>query len=152
LKVLFALIATLFSTVAMAQTISPPNAECSAKHCVGTFTITNDMLTPMAVTIKPMSIGITADGKLLFRELDATTDLKLSAMSARLGPKEVFAIDYKVKCAVAPCTIDFAASMMAVQHADSGAVIRLVLNHIVYVCPKEKDCRLNTLKAVGYLK
>src|ERR1700730_9014334 len=71
-----------------AQTVSPVIVECG-KKCSGAFSVTNNGLTPLAVTVEARSFSMDPQGHATYRSLDAAADLKLDEGSARIAPKGI---------------------------------------------------------------
>ena len=140
------------SSAASAQTVSPILNECG-KKCSGTFTIQSNVLIPMAVTVEPYSFSLDKAGKHL-RPLDSTTHVKLSETSARLGPKETHEFSYKIICDSLPCSVAFLSGMIVghtqVSQDNPVLAIRLILDHSVYACARQKNCRKSIIAASGY--
>lgn len=139
----------VFSGTLHSQTLGPTFSECG-KRCSGSFQVTNNGLTPMTVTVEPHGFKMeqgTAD-KATFTPADNNADVQLSTTSARLSPKQTYTFDYKIRCHELPCQVGLAAGMM-IGHTDEGLAVKLVMGHIVYSCEKARDCRRNTLHAVG---
>src|SRR5215472_11001069 len=80
-----------------AQSVSPLVVECSHK-CAGSFTVSNDMVQPMAVVVEPYSFSLGPDSETLYRPLDKTVELTLNEMTARVGPHSAHTFDYSMKC------------------------------------------------------
>ena len=140
------------ASMAGAQTISPLAQEYG-KRAAGTFLLTNNTVVPLAVTIEARSFSVDKVGKHL-RPLDSTAHVQLSETSARLAPKETHEVDYKIRCDVYPCLVTFLAGMTVGHTQASGNnpvfQVRLILEHVVYLCEKSKGCRAQVLAAAGY--
>jgi hypothetical protein len=135
-----------------AQTISPIVQEYG-KKANGTFLLTNNTVQPLAVTIEAYSFSVDKAGKHL-RPLDSTVHLKLSETSARLAPKETHEVDYKIRCDSYPCLVTLLSGMV-VGHTQGDKdhpvfQVRLILEHVVYLCEKQKGCRTGVLNSAGY--
>lgn len=130
-----------------AQSMSPLQNECG-KRCAGLFTVTNNTISPMTVTVDPYMISVGADKRPEFHTVNGSAEVSLSSTSARLSPKQAYTFDYKVRCVSLPCSVGFAAGMMQ-GHTNTGIAIRLVLMSFVYQCDKAKDCRVNILRSQG---
>jgi hypothetical protein len=151
----FAIIVLLFAgsvNVAWAQTLSPMVGEYG-KKANGTFLLTNNTVVPLAVTIEAQSFSVDKMGKHL-RPLDSTTHVQLSETSARLAPKEIHEVNFKIRCDVYPCLVTFLSGMV-VGHTQGDKdhpvfQVRLILEHVAYVCSKAKNCRKDVLAAAGY--
>lgn len=149
MKNLFLLFAVLlFCSAARSQTLSPVIGECG-KHCRGQFTVTNNGLSPMAVTVQPYSFSLdAATGKSIFRPLDSSVAVRLGESSARVPIKGTHTFSYDLQCASAPCSVTFIANMITGRTAE-GLQIHILLPHVVYVCDKPKGCRESVRKAAG---
>jgi hypothetical protein len=147
LALLLALIG-LLAWSANAQTISPLMGECGGKKCTGQFTVTNNGIVPLAVSIDAHAVTFTAAGEPILHPLDSTTHVKLSETSARVAPRQGHDFSYTIQCDALPCVIGFAAGMSA-GHTDNGMAVRLVLETAVYICEKSKGCRASIRKSYG---
>jgi hypothetical protein len=65
-----------FRLTVSAQTVSPIIVECG-KKCRGEFSITNNGLTPLAVSVQARSFSLDIQGRATNRPLDAGVDLQL---------------------------------------------------------------------------
>ena len=139
-----AIAVVLTATLVAGQTLSPLNAECG-KKCSGEFSITNNGVVPLVVTVEPYSFSF-MNGKPTFQKIDGVAEVHLNALSTRVSPKQTYVFDYRVKCIQFPCSVGFAAGM-TVGHTDEGMALRIVLNHVVYSCEKARNCRVSVLKA-----
>lgn len=144
-KILFALF--LLCVPVLAQTITPLATECSKKHCSDAFTVTNNSLQPISVRVTPYSFVVMKNGPQM-TPLDPNANVQLNTTSTKLGPKQAYEFDFKVKCVTVPCNVVFLVTVSA-GHTASGVAINVQFIHPIYVCEKEKDCRLNTLRAAG---
>ncbi len=149
MKILF-IIGVFFALLSAAsgQTISPLIGECGGKKCVGQFTVTNNNIVPMAVSIETYVISFDAKGEPVRHPLDSTTHVKLSETSARIPPRQPHEFSYTASCDVLPCVLAFGAVMSA-GHTDSGIQAKLVLLTALYVCEQSKGCRASVRKAYG---
>lgn len=143
---------TVCSLPAKSQQISPLVEEYS-KKARGTFLLTNNTVQPLAVTIEARSFSVDKAGKHL-RPLDSTTHLQLSETSTRLAPKETHEVNYKIRCDAYPCLVTFLSGMV-VGHTKGDKdhpvfQVRLILEHVVYMCEKQKGCRASVLTSAGY--
>src|SRR3984893_15062369 len=136
-----------FGLAVSAQTVSPIIVEC-AKKCRGEFSITNDGLTPLAVSIEARSFSLDALGHATNRALDPGVDLKLEEGSARISPKGTHTFGYQLKCTVPPCSVALL-STTGVWPTDEGLLVRVQLAHTVYACEKQKNCRKQVRAAAG---
>ncbi len=130
-----------------AQTVSPIIVECGRK-CRGEFSITNNGLMPLAVTVEARSFSLDTLGHATNRPLDPTVDLKLEEGSARVAPKGTHIFAYQLKCSAPPCSVALL-SCMVVGHTAQGVLVRVQLVHTVYACEKQKNCRKNVRAMAG---
>jgi hypothetical protein len=150
MKRLLSLLLLQFSFLGLAvsaQTVSPIIVECG-KKCRGEFSITNNGLTPLAVTVEARSFGLDTLGHATNRPLDPGVELKLDEGSARISPKGTHTFGYQLKCSVPPCSVALLSSMV-VSHTAEGILVRVQLAHTVYICEKQKDCRKKVRAAAG---
>jgi hypothetical protein len=124
------------------QTITPVISICGLK-CRGEFTVRNDSVKPMIVTITPYSFHMVAGHPVLIPVVNGT-DVQLDQTSARLSPKGEHTFSYRLLCQNEPCMTQFLAGF-AGGKADSGVQVMLRLPHVVYSCKQQKDCRQRAL-------
>ena len=136
-----------FIGLAVGQTVSPVIVECG-KKCRGEFSITNNGLTPLAVSVEARSFSLDTLGHATNRPLDSGVDLKLEEGSARIAPKGTHTFGYQLKCSVRPCSVALVSSMVVGRTAE-GILVRVQLAHTVYACEKQKDCRKQVRTAAG---
>jgi uncharacterized protein (UPF0212 family) len=136
-----------FGLSVAAQTVSPVIVECG-KKCNGAFSVTNNGLTPLAVTVEARSFSMDTQGHATYRTLDEAADLKLDEGSARIAPKGTHTFSYQLKCSAVPCSVTLLSSMV-VGHTADGIWVRVQLPHTVYACEKQKDCRKSVRAAAG---
>jgi uncharacterized protein (UPF0212 family) len=136
-----------FGLAVSAQTVSPIIVECGMK-CRGEFSITNNGLTALAVTVEARSFSLDSLGHATNRPLDAGVDLKLEEGSARISPKGTHTFGYQLKCSAPSCSVALLSSMV-VGHTAEGMLVRVQLAHTVYSCEKQRDCRKKVRAAAG---
>lgn len=136
-----------FTAAASAQTVSPIIVECG-KKCAGEFSITNNGLAPLAVTVEARSFSLDAGAHAINRPLDPGVDLKLEEGSARIAPKGVHTFTYHLNCATPSCSVVLLSSMV-VGHTADGVLVRVQLAHTIYACEKQKNCRKRVRAAAG---
>ena len=102
-----------FGLSVAAQTVSPVIVECG-KKCNGAFSVTNNGLTPLAVTVEARSFSMDTQGHATYRTLDEAADLKLDEGSARIASKGTHTFSYQLKCSVVPCSVTLLSSMVVV--------------------------------------
>jgi len=151
MKTFFAAMALLMLAVCSpAQTtVTPPISEVAGKVGHGSFTVMNTALAPIFVTLEARSFSVDKQGNPTYRPLDQTVHLSLDGMSVRLGPKQQRTFFYTVKCDTKPCAFTVYNTFTA-GHTDEGMQVAIHLPATVYFCDKMKDCRQDTLMAMGY--
>lgn len=117
-----------------AQTVQPLIAEYTGK-AAGSFTVTNTSFREVAVILEPQSFRIDPDGKGMYRPLDASIHLQLSATSLRLGPRESGNVFYKVNADALPAWFTIYATF-APLHPGAGVDLHVMLPHTVYLYSK----------------
>jgi len=88
---------SFFGLAVSAQTVSPLIVECG-KKCRGEFSITNNGLTALTVTVEARSFSLDTQGHATNRPLDSGLELKLEEGSARVPPKGTHTFGYQLKC------------------------------------------------------
>jgi hypothetical protein len=119
----------------LAQTVQPVIVEYKGK-ADGKIALTNDTLLPMVVVLEPKSFSITPEGRGMFRPLDSTIHVQLSAMSVRLQPKQTYYVFYKATADKLPAWFTVYATFSNPLHSD-GLDVRIMLPHTVYLYQKE---------------
>ncbi len=141
------LLTVLCAAAAFGQSVSPVIAECG-KKCNGEFTITNNGVTPLVVSVEARSFSIDPSGHAIYRAVDSTVDLQLAEGSARISPKAAHTFGYKLKCSAAPCSVTLL-STMSVGRTPQGILVRVQVPHVIYLCDKAHGCRDSVRKAAG---
>ncbi len=132
-------VAFFFGCLAPAQTVSPVIVEYKVK-AEGRFALTNNTLTPMAVTLEPKSFSISSDGNGVYRPLDASVHLQLSSMSFRVDTGQTYYVFYKAKAEKLPAWFTVYSVFSSLQH--TGALdVRILLPHTVYIYPKKQQTK-----------
>jgi hypothetical protein len=146
----FAIVAAiLIGATCYGQTLAPLHAEHSTKPgktVRGSFQVQNNNLTPEALVIEARDLQLDVKGG-HFGPLPPTTTVTLSQSSARLGPKQILQIDYKVTCQNLPCNVSIA-NGFSVGHTADGIEVKLVLPFSVYLA-HSKHPRQDALHAAG---
>ncbi len=119
-----------------AQSIQPIISEYTGQ-AEGKFLVTNDTLSAMAVVLDPKSFSIREDGRGVFRSLDSTVHLALSASSFRLAPKQSFYVFYKAKVEAMPAWFTIYAAFTPL-NSGTGMKVRILLPHTVYLYQKRQ--------------
>ena len=114
-----------------AQNISPIIAEYNDK-AAGSFEVINSGLVPAVVVLEPKSFTIKEDGEGVFRDLDPSIHLELSATSLRLEARQTARIFYKVTAGKAPAWLCIYATFSSAKK-QPGINLRLMLPHTIYV-------------------
>lgn len=139
----------LFAAQAHGQSISPLIGEGGKGRMRGQFAIENVALHPIAVTVEARAFTLNPDGGVVAAPLDSTTEVQLTETSARIGAKQSHKFDYAVHCHAAQCGIVFETSNYLGRTKD-GLLVRVVLQHFVYVCESgAKGCREKMRKGYG---
>lgn len=131
-----------------AQTVSPLSAEYG-KKAAGTFTVTNNSLQPMVVTLEAVSVNVNPDGSQTLVQLDPNIHVQLDSMSAKLGPKSDRLFSYKATCTTLPCVFVIYSRFQSARHVDSGMPIVINLPTRVFICEKAKGCELMVRKTLN---
>ena len=140
----------LVAASASAQTISPLTSECS-KKCSGSFTIKNNGLRPLTVTLEKKGFTVSKDGTPTLTPLPQGIEVELGASSAVVPIAGTHTFFFKMKCDELPCHAQILALMSSGDRlANSGLKLALGLPHVVYACERKENCRLNTLRNFGY--
>src|SRR6266850_3979310 len=115
---------------AAAQTIRPVVVQYRQPHAQGRFEVVNDGLVPLSAVLEPKSFSVTDDGEAIYRPLDPSIHLRLSAMSFRIPPRQTRVVFYDVTADsvpswfVIPCTLSGLPSR-------NGLDVRIELPHTV---------------------
>lgn len=143
----------LVTCAAVGQTVSPLVAEGGKGKAKGEFTVTNNSVQPLIVSITAMSFKLKADGSSLYYPLENTVGLKMGETSSRIGARQSRTFSYEIQCfSEQPCLVAFLPRMVALQHTAAGVQVGVVIPHSVYLCPgqeKAKGCRERVRKAAG---
>ncbi len=113
------------------QNISPLIAEYTGK-AAGSFEVINSGLVPAVVVLEPKSFSIQEDGEGIFRDLDASIHLELSATSFKLEPRQTARVFYKVDADSLPAWLCIYATFSSARK-QPGINVRLMLPHTIYV-------------------
>lgn len=125
------LAASLGLSGAAAQTIQPIITEYKGP-ADGKFAVTNNSLIPLVVILEPRSFDVNEEGKGIYRDLDSTIHVDLSAKSFMLQPQETHYVFYHATAERLPSWFTVYATFAATSHSDNVDV-RLVLPHTVYL-------------------
>lgn len=130
----FALALSILVPTLRAQSVQPLITELQGRG-EGKFAITNNTLEPMIANIEPRSFSIDASGKGIFRKLDPTIHLELSAMSVHLQPSQTYYVFYKASAESMPAWFSIYTTFIPVRH-NSTLELRIQLPHTVYLYQK----------------
>ena len=114
-----------------AQNISPLITEYTGK-AAGSFEVINSGLVPAVVVLEPKSFSIQEDGEGIFRDLDSSIHLELSATSFRLEPRQTARVFYKVNADSLPAWLCVYATFSSAKK-QPGINVRLMLPHTIYL-------------------
>ena len=142
-----ALLLLLVAGSATAQTISPISQDYGKGKARGSFTLTNNQLSPLVVTLSVVQAEY-ANGRQQLHPLNPDVHVRLSAQSLKIPIRQSREIDFDVDCP-SGCVTEVVANMTAASlHTDSGIVIMMHLPTLQYVCSgSSKDCRKHILEA-----
>jgi hypothetical protein len=129
-----------------AQTVTPTIVECGRK-CSGQFSITNQSVQPLIVTLDPFSSALEPSGRTINTPLGQGV-IQLDAMSARVSPRGKHEFGYKLHCLELPCIVTVYSSMV-VGRTLAGIEVKVFLPHVIYQCERAKDCRKNVRLKAG---
>jgi hypothetical protein len=119
-----------------AQTVRPVIVEHKGKSARGKIELVNDGLVPMNVVIEPKSFQVSEEGNISFQPLDPDLQVKLSAMGARIPPKQSHYVFYEVKTENLPAWVVIY-STFALKPPDLGIGVQIQLPHVVYLRQEE---------------
>jgi len=132
-----------------AQSISPPIAEYREKPS-GTFTVRNESVFPLTVTLQPRGFRVTENGEVIVEPLDTTrVRLSLSTLSFRLQPRQGYTVFYDARVDSVPAWFTVWSAITGAKTA-GGVNIRIELPHVVYVYQKQRlaasDVRITSVR------
>jgi hypothetical protein len=136
-SILLAACAVLSGTMPLrAQVVQPVIAEYT-KAADGYFQVKNEGTAPQIVTLEPRSFSLDEEGNGIFRPLDPTVHLELSATSVRLEPRGAARIFYKVNADALPAWLCIYANFSPAKEG-RGVNVRIMLPHTIYLYGKEE--------------
>ena len=136
--ILISVVVTLSSS---AQTVRPLIDEnvlkAADKVARGKIEYLNDSLQPLTVTLDVRSFTVSEVGDISYRPVDPGIRLKLSAMSFRIMPQQVYSVWYEASAEQLPAWFVIYATFSGF-HAKTpqGFRIQVQLPHTVYLLPK----------------
>ena len=122
---------------ARAQTIRPLVSEFQ-REARGRVEVVNDSDQPLTVVIELRGFSVTEEGELQDHPLADSIQVKLSAMSFRLPPRQSRFVFYEARAKQAPAWFILFANFTGYPSREfSGLNVQLELPHIVYILPRE---------------
>lgn len=149
-KILILVIAVIALAVSTkAQEIIPAYNEVKMKKSVkGEFTVRNNGVTPMPVTVEAREVS-GKDGKPVFSPISTDIHVELPNNSAVVPPKGQYTFSYKVECPKS-CAVAFFSGMMSGKVKDTGIQVKLWIPSVVWACTDSaKGCRVRTKTLLG---
>ena len=96
-------LAVLFGVLSsFAQVVRPVIVQHKGKVIRGKIELVNDGVVPMAAVAEAKSFQVTEEGELSFHPLDRNLQVKLSAISVRIPPKQTQILFYEAKAETLP--------------------------------------------------
>jgi hypothetical protein len=115
-----------------AQTVRPAVIEYSGQ-ARGKFDLVNETLFPMTVVLEARGFHVEPDGSLIEEPLDtARMQVKLSAMSFRIPPRETYTVFYQASAKSFPAWF-LVSSVLSGARTQTGLNVRIELPHVVYM-------------------
>jgi hypothetical protein len=119
-----------------AQTVRPAVVEYS-EQARGKFQLVNETLFPLTVVLEPRSFHVEPTGELIEEPLDtANIQVKISAMSFRIPPRETYTVFYEATAKSFPAWF-LVSSTLTGARTQSGLNVRIELPHVVYMLQPE---------------
>lgn len=127
----------LLAVGASAQTVRPLLSEYEAE-ADGSFELVNDSFVPLNIVLQAQSFTVDENGDITYRPLDKHIQLKLSAMSFRIPPKQSYTVYYRAKSAQVPAWFVIYSYFRGLPvRTESGMAVQISLPHTVYILPKK---------------
>ncbi len=115
-----------------AQTVRPAVVEFPGQ-ARGKFELVNETLFPMTVVLEPRGFRVEPSGDLIEEPLDTTrVQVKISAMSFRIPPREAYTIFYEATATSFPAWF-LISSILTGARTQAGLNVRIELPHVVYM-------------------
>lgn len=135
---------------AHAQTVGPLVFQGGKGRARGEFSVRNDGVTPLIVTVEAVSFKLSPEGKSIFLPLDSHAVVKLTETAARVGARQVHAFAFEVDCQAEQCAVAILPRMVQAVHVSEGIQLGLIVPVSVYACSTgAKDCRKRQRIAAG---
>lgn len=119
-----------------AQTVRPAVVEYSGQ-ARGKFDLVNETLFPLTVVLEARGFHVEPNGNLIEEPLDtARMQVKLSAMSFRIPPREAYTVFYEATAKSFPAWF-LVSSVLSGARTQTGLNVRIELPHVVYLLQSE---------------
>ncbi len=119
-----------------AQTVRPAVIEYSGQ-ARGKFDLVNETLFPLTVVLEARGFHVESNGELIEEQLDTTRmQVKLSAMSFRIPPREAYTVFYEATAKSFPAWF-LVSSVLSGARTQTGLNVRIELPHVVYMLQAE---------------
>ncbi len=126
-----------FPRTAAAQTVRPVVVEYVGKKVKAKFELVNDTLYPLNVILEPKSFDVTETGEGIYKPLDPSIHLKLSAMSMRIPPQQSRYVFFEATADSLPAWFVIPATFAGMPKR-GGLDIEVELPHTVYMLQEER--------------
>lgn len=137
------------SGIAHGQQISPTAEEFKGPHAKGFFTVANQGVKPLAVSVEATSLSIDSNGHPVLSPNPPNVTVIFKQPQFKLGPKQTHMVNFEATCISVPCHFELLASFAPAIDSDGIAVVTH-LGTAIYVCEKQRDCRKETLATLNY--
>ena len=119
-----------------AQTVRPAVVEYSGQ-ARGKFELVNETLFPLTVVLEARGFHVEPSGNLIEETLDtARMQVKLSAMSFRIPPRQAYSVSYEATAKSFPAWF-LVSSVLSGARTQTGLNVRIELPHVVYLLQPE---------------
>jgi len=115
-----------------AQTVRPAVVEYP-NQARGKFELVNESLFPLTVVLEPRGFHVEPTGELIEEPLDtARVQVKISAMSFRIPPRETYTVFYEATTKSFPSWFLISSTLTGAR-TQTGLNVRIELPHVVYM-------------------
>jgi len=115
-----------------AQTVRPAVVEYP-NQARGKFELVNESLFPLTVVLEPRGFHVEPTGELIEEPLDtARVQVKISAMSFRIPPRETYTVFYEATTKAFPAWFLISSTLTGAR-TQTGLNVRIELPHVVYM-------------------
>jgi len=115
-----------------AQTVRPAVVEYP-NQARGKFELVNESLLPLTVVLEPRGFHVEPTGELIEEPLDtARVQVKISAMSFRIPPRETYTVFYEATTKSFPSWFLISSTLTGAR-TQTGLNVRIELPHVVYM-------------------